>query len=145
MIAATICMAINQTNTELVQRLYQMVQAGDVPSLLNLLAEDVLWEVPEIANVPFAGIWRGRQQVGEFFSRMAQAQDVVAFEPEEFTAQGDTVVVLGRFTMHVKATDKLSRAAWAHIWRVEGGKITFMREYVDTFAVSRAYMPGQPD
>jgi ketosteroid isomerase-like protein len=128
-----------QRNTELVQRLYQSVGTGDIASLLNLLAEDVLWLIPEMAHVPFAGTWHGRQQVGEFFRKMAQAQDVVEFQPEEFIAQGDSVVVLGRFTMHVKATGRDSRSVWAHVWKVEGDKITYMREYVDTLTVSRAY------
>ena len=47
-----------------------------------------------MANVPFAGTWKGRQQVEQFFSRMSEVQDVVEFEPEEFIAQGDKVIVL---------------------------------------------------
>lgn len=39
---------------------------------------------------PFAetGTWQGREQVGHFFRRTAEVQDVVEFEPEEFIAPG---------------------------------------------------------
>ena len=95
--------------------------------------------MPPIANVPFAGTWQGREQVGEFFRKMAEVQEIVEFEPEDFVAQGDKVVVLGRFWMHVKATGRDSRSEWAHVWTVKEGAITHMQEYVDTAAVSRAH------
>jgi hypothetical protein len=44
---------------------------------LNVLTDNVLWILPDMANVPFAGIWQGREQVGQFFRRMAEVQDVV--------------------------------------------------------------------
>jgi len=131
-----------QENRQLVQQAYQSVMARDFQSFLNLLADDVHWVMPEVTNVPFAGTWHGRQQVAQFFSRMAEVQDIVEFEPEEFIAQGDKVVVLGRFTMRVRGTGKDARSGWAHVWKLEGGKVSYMREYVDTLAVSRAHTPG---
>jgi len=128
-----------QASTKLVQEAYQRVKTGDVQSALNLLAEDVLWELPDMPNVPFAGSWRGRQQVGTFFQRVAESQDIVEFNPEEFVAHGDKVVVLGRFTMRVKSTGRDSRSAWVHVWTITDGKVSHMREYVDSFAVSQAH------
>ncbi len=128
-----------QANTRLVQQAYQSIQAGDFQSFLNALAEDVQWQLPEMENVPFAGTWRGREQVGRFFSTVAQAQDMVEFAPEDFIAQGDKVVVLGRFSARVKSTARVSASAWAHVWTVKEGKASHFREYVDTAAVSRAH------
>jgi uncharacterized protein len=132
-----------QANRQLVQQAYQSVKAGDVQSLLNSLAEDVQWQLPEMENVPFAGTWHGREQVGQFFSTVAQAQDVVEFESEDFIAQGDKVVVLGYFSQHVKSTGRVAASAWAHVWTFKGGKVTHFREYVDTAAVSRAHTAVQ--
>ena len=128
-----------QANTRLVQQAYQSIQTGDFQSFLNALAEDVQWQLPEMENVPFAGTWRGREQVGRFFSTVAQAQDMVEFVPEDFIAQGDKVVVLGRFSARVKSTARVSASAWAHVWTVKEGKASHFREYVDTAAVSRAH------
>jgi ketosteroid isomerase-like protein len=128
-----------EANTQLVRQVYQNFAAGDIQSLLNLLSVDVLWQLPEMANVPFAGTFQGREQVARFFSKMAQAQDVVEFQPEEFIAQRDKVVVLGRFTMQVKTTGRTFHSAWVHVWTVGKDKVDHMREYVDTLAVSQAH------
>jgi len=128
-----------ETNAKLVEQAYQNVRTGDIPSFLNTLAEDVLWIVPDMSNVPFAGTWQGREQVGQFFRRMLEVQDIIEFEPEEFIAQREKVIVLGHFTMHVKTTGKLSRSDWVHVWKVEAGRVTYVREYVDSLAVSRAH------
>ena len=128
-----------KTNVELVQQAYQNVSTGEIPAFLNILAENVVWIVPDMSNVPFAGTWQGREQVGQFFRLMLEVQDIVEFEPEEFIAQREKVIVLGHFTMHVKTTGKLSRSHWVHVWKVEGGKVSYVREYVDSLAVSRAH------
>ena len=131
-----------ETNTKLIQQAYQSIKTGDIPSFLDILAENVLWIMPDMPNVPFAGTWQGRDQVGQFFRRMVEVQNVVEFEPAEFIAKGEKVVVLGHFVMRVKATGKVSRSQWVHVWKLDEGKVSYMREYVDTLAVSRAYSPA---
>jgi len=133
----------DQENVGLVQRAYQSIKAGDIQSLLNSLAEDVQWQLPEMKNVPFAGKWQGREGVGQFFSRVSEVQEVVAFEPAEYIAQGDRVVVLGRFLMHIKTTGRDVESNWAHVWTVKDAKVTRFYEYVDTAAVSRAHTAAQ--
>ena len=132
-----------QENTRLVRQAYQSIQAGDMQSFLNALAEDVQWQLPEMKNVPFAGMWRGHRGVEQFFGKVSETQEVIEFEAEEFIAQGDRVVVLGRFFMRVKATGKDSRSAWAHVWTIRQGRVTHFREYVDTAAVIDAHAAEQ--
>jgi ketosteroid isomerase-like protein len=128
-----------QENTRLVQQAYQSIKAGDMQALLNTLATDVQWQLPEMENVLFAGMWQGREAIRQFFSNVFEVQDVVEFEPEEYIAQGDKVVVLGRFLMRIKATGKDFGSDWAHVWTVKDGKVTRFYEYVDTAVVSRAH------
>lgn len=130
-------------NTRLVQQDYQSIKAGELQSFPDSLVADVQWQLPEMENVPFAGIWRGRGQVKQFFSIPDRVEDLVKFEPEEFIAQGDEVVVLGHFVMRIKATSKDVASDWAHAWTVSGGQITRFREYVDTAVVSRAHTAAQ--
>src|SRR6185436_4575154 len=47
-----------QENKHSVQQFYHSQKTGDIQSLLNSLARDVQWELPEMENVPFAGKWR---------------------------------------------------------------------------------------
>jgi uncharacterized protein len=128
-----------QANVRTVQQIYASVATGDVAALVDALHADVEWRLPPMVGVPFAGARRGRDQVGAFFGELASTQDVVEFEPQRFIAQDDTVVVLGRFVMHVKRTGLNAASEWAHVWKLADGKVTHFQEYVDTAAVSRAH------
>jgi uncharacterized protein len=132
-----------QANTRLVQQAYQRIATGDLPALLNMLTAEVQWQLPEMENVPFAGVWQGHEGVSQFFRTVDKVQETVKFEPQEFIAQGDKVVALGHFVMRLKATDSTVRSAWAHVWTVQAGKVSRFHEYVDTAAVSRAHTAAQ--
>jgi ketosteroid isomerase-like protein len=132
-----------EENTRLVQRAYQRIEAGDIQALLNSFAENVQWQLPEMENVPFAGTWQGREGVRQFFSKVFEVQDVIEFEPQDYIAQGHKVVVLGRFLMRIKATRREFGSDWAHVWTLEGDKVTRFYEYVDTAAVSGAHTAAQ--
>jgi uncharacterized protein len=128
-----------QENTRVVQDAYQNMQKGDARAFLNLLANEVEWRLPAMEQVPFAGAWHGRQGVEKFFGAVAASQEMMEFQPDQFIAQGDTVVVLGCFVMRVKATGRISRSDWAHVWTLKRGEVAVFREYVDTAAVSAAH------
>lgn len=128
-----------QENIELVRQAYQNFKTGNIQALLNLMAEDVTWQLPEIENVPFSGRREGRGQVGEFFSLLSGDQDVVQFEPREFVAQNDKVVALGTYNWRVKATGREYGGEWAHVFTVRDGKISGFNEYMDTAAATAAH------
>jgi ketosteroid isomerase-like protein len=102
-------------NRQLVEQAYATFKAGDIPTLLQSLSEDVTWQLPEIENVPFAGKRQGRGAVGEFFSTLASLQDARSFEEREFIAQGDKVVVLGHYVWQVKANERTIEGDFAHV------------------------------
>jgi ketosteroid isomerase-like protein len=58
--------------------------------------------------------------------------------PPEFVAQGDRVLAIGVATGRIKATDKKFRDDWVFDITVRNGKLTKIREYIDTQALSRA-------
>jgi uncharacterized protein len=126
-------------NVKLIEKAYEHVKVGDTTALLNSFAEDIEWELPKIENVPFAGVWHGHEGVRRFFSKVFELQDVLEFEPQEYFAQGDKVVVLGYFTMRIKSTGREFRSFWAHVWTVINGRVARFYEYVDTATVSKAH------
>jgi ketosteroid isomerase-like protein len=132
-----------ETSLEFVKRAWACVSRHDFNALLDLLAPDVTWEIPSMPAVPFAGTWRGREGVLKFFQIVAAAQETVEFAPEAFITEGQTVVVLGNFVNRVISTGKTARSAWAQVWTAKAGKLTSMREYVDTLAVNSAYLPDK--
>jgi ketosteroid isomerase-like protein len=63
-------------------------------------------------------------------------------KPREFVAQGDRVLVIGVATGRVKATNKPFEDEWIFAISVRDGKLTSIREYVDTQALARASETG---
>ena len=59
-------------------------------------------------------------------------------EPREFVAQGDRVLVVGFATGKIKATNKTFEDDWVFAITVRDGKLTNIREYIDTQALARA-------
>lgn len=128
-----------QQSTNLVHQAYENFKSGDIQAVLDLLSEDVEWQLPEIEGVPFSGKRHGREQVGQFFSTLAEAQEVREFEPREFVAEGEKVVALGHYAWYVKATEREFESDFAHVFSVDEGRIASFKEYTDTAAATAAY------
>ncbi|MDQ3713520.1 MAG: nuclear transport factor 2 family protein [Acidobacteriota bacterium] len=126
-------------NTQIVQEGYAKFGSGDIEGLLNLFSDDIDWTTPTVEGAPFTGTRNGREEVGEFFAQLNEAEEFSNFEPQEFIAQGDKVVVLGRSSGTVKATGRTIETEWVHIFTVKDGKITGFKEFFDTAAAERAY------
>jgi ketosteroid isomerase-like protein len=131
-----------EENAQLVEKAYANFKRGDIPAMLEALTEDVDWFIPgPTERIPFVGRRRGRQQVGEFFARLAQSQTAQVFEPREFISQGDKVVVLGYQRWIVHSTRRTYEDNWAHVFTIRNGKIAQFREYHDTHAEAVAHNP----
>ncbi len=65
------------------------------------------------------------------------------FEPREFVAQGDTVVVLGYERSLVKPTGRAFENEWAHVYTLGDGKIAKGRFFEDTAAQVVAFGAAQ--
>ena len=128
-----------RNNTAIAQQAYDNFKKGDIQALLNLMSDDIIWELPEIEDVPIAGSRSGRDAVGEFFAMMARDQDVIVFEPREFVADGDKVVALGHYQWRVRDTDREFATDFVHVFTIRNGKIVAFREHFDTAAVASAY------
>lgn len=127
------------TNTQIAQQGYEKFGSGDIPGLLDLLSENISWTVPEIENAPFSGARQGRDAVGQFFTQLSEAEDITRFEPLEFIAQGDKVVVLGESAATVRATGRTYETDWVHVFTIHDGKIGEFVEFFDNAAATKAF------
>ena len=124
-----------EQNIGVVQRGYEAFGRGDIESLLALLDETITWATPGPADLPMAGNRRGRAGVAEFFQTLVATVDVLRFEPKQFVAQGDVVVVLGDDTSRVKATGTSIEFEWVHVFTLRDGKVVAFKEYGDVSAL----------
>lgn len=129
-----------QQNLQLVQTAFEKLGARDTEGFMALLAEDVEWDAPGPKEVlPFAGQHRGRQAVVDWFQKMNELEDVQKFEPQDFLAKGDKVVVLGDSRVRVRATNRVVDDHWFHVYTIRDGKIAQFREAYDTAAEVAAH------
>jgi uncharacterized protein len=124
-----------QQNLEVVRQGYDAFVRGDIPGLLSLLDGQVSWVTPGPSNLPIAGTRQGQQAVGEFFQAVSSLVDILRFEPKDFIAQGERVVVLGDDTARVKATGRNIEYRWAHVFTLRNGKIVAFEEFGDVGAL----------
>ena len=131
-----------QDNVQLVQQAYAAFGRADIDGILQTLSESIDWFIPGPADVvPFVGRRHGPQEVAAFFAALASTQTAERFEPLEFIASGNRVVVLGTQRWHVHATGRTYDDDWVHLFTIERGKIATFVEYHDTEAEAAAHRP----
>ena len=124
--------------TDIVRSFYDKLKAGDAPGALGLMAPDIEW----ITMWHYKVEGRGPERVAEgLFKPLMAEWSSFALVPSEFIAEGDSVVSLGVFTGVHGTTGKPAEARYAHVWTVQGGKITRFRQYIDTLAIADARRP----
>jgi ketosteroid isomerase-like protein len=79
---------------------------------------------------------RGRDQVQEFFGQLAEAVEIQNFEPQEYIAQGDDVVVLGYESALVKASGRPYEQDRACVFTFGDGKVRRFRGYWDSASMA---------
>jgi ketosteroid isomerase-like protein len=128
-----------RTNVGVVQQAYEAFGRGDIPAVLDLLTDDVEWTLQGPSVLPFAGTFRGREGIAAFFSVLGETLEFEQFEPREFVAQGDAVVVIGYERSVVKQTDRSFEQEWAHVYTLRDGKIATGRFFENTAAEAAAF------
>ena len=129
-----------QRNTETARRAYELFKTGDIESLMDLYTDEASWESPKTENVPHGGKRKGKEQILEFMSLVGDNSENIHFEPREFVAQGNKVVILGDYGWRIKSTGKKYESDFVHVNTFnDDGKITGFKEYLDTAASRDAY------
>lgn len=128
-----------QQNIQVVKDAYAAFGRGDIQSILNSCAADVVWVSPGEGYLPQAGTFRGHDAVARFFQLVGQNMDFTAFEPRSYVAQGDVVVALGYYRATVKQTGKTFESNWAMTFTLRGGEIAEFQEYTNTAGIASAY------
>jgi uncharacterized protein len=70
--------------------------------------------------------------------KASQEIETIYPKPPEFVAQGDRVLVIGVATGKIKATNGPFKDDWVFDITIQSGKVTKIREYIDTQALARA-------
>jgi uncharacterized protein len=125
-----------EKNVQTVKDFFAAIGRGDREGLLALVAEDIEWIIPG-EDWPLAGTHRGHAGLADLLQTASKSIET-STEPREFVAQGDRVLVVGFAKGKIKATNKTFEDHFVFAITVRGGKLTNIREYIDTQALARA-------
>lgn len=131
-----------QQNIDLVKRLYDAFRKGDISTILDHLANQFVWRFDAPSIIPFAGNFRTPDEVREYLRHLLEDQKGQVMQTDEFIANEDSVVMLGRYAATVIATNKQIDVVTVHLFSIQAGKVTRFLCFADTAKVAAAYQPS---
>jgi ketosteroid isomerase-like protein len=124
-------------NVQVVKDFFTAMGSSDRRDLLGLTCEGIEWIIPG-EDWPLAGTYRGHAGLAELLQKASEKMQTSVMEFHEFVAQGDRVLVVGFARGEIKATGRTWEDHWVFAITVRNGKLTHIREYIDTQALARA-------
>ena len=124
-------------NTDTLKEGYEAFGRGDIEAVLENWADDVQWEGGN-SDLPAGGDVEGKEAIGGALGELGEAWDDLKVTPDEFIADGDTVVVLGHTNGTAKETGQSVESPFVHIYRFEDGKVKRLQILTDTLTGARA-------
>ena len=124
-----------ENNIQTVKDFFAAIGRGDREALLALVADDIEWIIPG-EDWPLAGTRHGHAGLADLLETASKSMET-STEPREFVAQGDRVFVVGFARGKIKATNKTFEDDWIFAITVRDGRLTNIREYIDTQALAR--------
>jgi ketosteroid isomerase-like protein len=126
------------SNLATVRSIYEAFGKGDVPAILEQLAEDIEWEswadnFSVRAGVAWMTLRSGRQNVAQFFEVVGKFE-IVDIQVLNFLEGGNQVAV--EFVIEARLPGwggRSFRDEEMHLWTFDdSGKVTRLRHYTDT-------------
>ncbi len=130
------------SNSATVQGLYAAFGRGDVPAILEKLADDVVWESEGPAILAFTGVRHGKAEAKGFFDALGANHADPQLTITEYVASGDIVMTIGRYAATMKATGKKFDTPIAHYWKFRDGKVVRYIGFANTAAAVEALQPS---
>jgi ketosteroid isomerase-like protein len=104
-----------------VRRAVDRLLGGDLGPTLDLLAEDVEFEVASGGDVPGCREYAGKQAVVEYFTALG---GLVAFWQMDYTASGEQVIAWGKESFTVEGCELEGECEFALVFELSEGMIT---------------------
>ena len=125
-------------NKQVITNMFAEISKGNAAAFMDVMADDIKYTLQ--GRTKFSGTMNGKQQVMEKLLGPlgAALESGIAITPYNFTAEGDYVVMLS----NGKATTKSGKGynnSYCHVFKVVGGKVKEINEYLDTAMVDEAF------
>ena len=118
-----------------VEAFYGALRSGRLDAALSLLAKDASWIDPK--GFPYGGRLRGAAEVkARVFEPIAADWSSFAVDVDRIvpSADGTSVLALGRYSGRHRKTARVLDAPFAHVWSTLRGELTRFETFTDTAA-----------
>lgn len=129
----------SRSNLALVRRAYAALEANDMDVFMGLLADDVVVDYPVHEELPYGGRWHGRIGARQFFDEHDRTEELIDFQVDRLSGDGDAVVALGRFKGRSVRSGRVWSTHFAHAFEIDAGRISRWTSYFDTGAALDAH------
>jgi ketosteroid isomerase-like protein len=127
-------------NVKTITSAYEAFARGDIPAVIDALADDVDWASEAASTeVPWWGPRHGKAEVLAFFEALGTAMEVKEFTPLVIVGDGDDVLTVVRYQATSRANGKTASMDIHHHWRFRDGKIVRYRGSEDTLQTLEVY------
>jgi len=118
--------ASGSANQAIIERGYEAFARGDIPTVLAVLDEDILWHVP--GRGPLSRDYRGHAEVLGFFQRfMELSEGTFRITVDDVLAKGDRVIAL--VTESARRRGRQWSSPQVHAWTVKDGRATVFWQF----------------
>lgn len=116
------------SKTATIQHLFELFGKGNIPAMMELFNDNITWNATN-PFIPQPKLYKGKDEVVQFFQTVGSIMDIPVFEPLNFFENGNTLFVNGRFEVVLKKDNHKAKVDWTMRWRFKGDKISEFAEY----------------
>jgi ketosteroid isomerase-like protein len=120
---------MSQENVEIVRRMYEAFNRGDVDAFLQRCAPE--FEFRDLPQLPGSGVFVGRDGFRAWWSQLVDAFERLRFDPREFIDGGDHVVVAMHATGSGRGSGAKVEMQMSNVWTLGDGMVARLITYSD--------------
>lgn len=114
--------------------------SGDMETVTELMADDMVWQNEGDTSMPWIGPWKGKEEIMKFLGTFSENFQTTKWENTDAFASGDTVAVFGNMNgITTHSGQEIGDFTFALRAKVSDGKIVLWNWFEDSYAVSQAY------
>ena len=114
------------TNQTIIENAYAAFARGDIPTVLEVLDQDILWHVP--GRGPLSRDYKGHAEVLGFFQRfMELSEGTFRIAVNDVLAKGDRVLAM--VTESAQRNGRKWSSPQVHAWTVKNGRATVFWQF----------------
>ena len=121
---------MSQENVEIVRRMFDAFNRYDFEEATRQLAPDAELH-GTVGGLTEGSLWRGPEQIGDFFAQDREAWDERRLDAEQFIDAGDSVAVLMHEFRRGKGSGVEMETDTAMVFEVRDGRVVRIQGYMD--------------